>query len=133
MEKCSGRKTGQWCRYVLFLGFLALVAIQPGEAAQKESATRTASVKKPFTISVTANPSTGYQWDVKFDKTFLALRAEKHRRDSSKPKNYVGVGGTTTFVFVPLKAGETTIKLQYKRPWEKKAVRFKTLRVKIVP
>ena len=133
MVTCSGRKTRPLCPYVLFLVFLGLVAPQFVEAAQDEAAIRTASMKKPFNIGVAANPTTGYQWDARFDKTFLELKAKNYRRDSSKPKNFVGVGGTSTFTFVPLKAGETTIELQYKRPWEKKALRSKTLRIKILP
>lgn len=128
MATCNERNTRRLFQFALFLLFLALLAPPPVMAD-----TRTVSAKKPFSIRVAANPSTGYQWEVKFDKTFLELRAKKHTRDSSKPKGMVGVGGTTTFTFVPLKAGETSIKFQYKRPWEKKAVRFKTIDLKILP
>lgn len=130
---CKGSESKSFCRYVFFLIFLALLGPQLVGATQAEAQTVTASVKKPYSISLPANPTTGYQWDAKFDKNFVELKAKNFVRDSSKPKKFVGVGGTTAFTFVPLKAGETTIELQYKRPWEKEVLRSKTLRLTIVP
>ncbi len=91
------------------------------------------TLNKPFHIKLEANPSTGYKWGASYDRSFLKLLTESHQRDPSKPKNYVGVGGITTFTFRPIKSGETSINFKYKRPWEKEVAETKTFRIIISP
>jgi len=98
-----------------------------------EITSRKVSLNKTFNIALKANPSTGYKWEVSYDKNFVQLKEESHKRDPSKPKNYVGVGGITTFVFKPVKVGETEIEFTYKRPWEKEVADRKTFRIIISP
>ncbi|MFC1835768.1 protease inhibitor I42 family protein [Thermodesulfobacteriota bacterium] len=81
---------------------------------------KTVGLNKPFEISLQSNPSTGYKWEVSVDGKLLRLKEKTFKRDASKPKEMVGVGGITTFVFVPVKTGQTTIDFAYRRPWEKK-------------
>jgi predicted secreted protein len=93
--------------------------------------TKQARLHQPFQISVKGNPSTGYQWTPQFDSQFLKLKSKEHARDSSKPKQFVGVPGMTTFTFTPTRTGKTTIKLLYMRPWEKKVIKTREYKVEI--
>lgn len=110
-----------------------LVLISMAGDSYGETAGRKVTLNKPFEIRLEANPTTGYKWEVSYDKGLLRLDKENHERDPSKPGNQVGVGGVTTFVFMPIKSGKTTIDFRYKRPWEKEVARKKSYRVTIAP
>ncbi len=71
---------------------------------------------KPFYIDLTANPSTGYQWQADFDTKILKL----NKTDYTQPKDNSIVGSevTQTFEFQPLEKTNTTITFRYVRPWE---------------
>jgi inhibitor of cysteine peptidase len=81
-----------------------------------------------FKISLESNPSTGYKWEAKFDGNFLKLEGDTFNRPSDAR---IGQGGTQTFVFLPVKAGETTIEFLYKRPWEKETAKTKQYKIRI--
>lgn len=76
-----------------------------------------ARVNEPFTISLPANPTTGYEWKVDYDYVLLKQESAQFERASAK-KLAVGVGGTSVFVFLPIKPGKSTIYFVYKRSWE---------------
>jgi inhibitor of cysteine peptidase len=94
---------------------------------------KTVTLGKTFQISLKANRTTGYKWTASYDKKFLKLKRETYNRDTSSPKPRVGVGGTTTFSFLPLKTGETSINFRYERPWEKEVSDKKTFLIVIRP
>lgn len=74
-----------------------------------------ARVNESFTISLPANPTTGYAWTADYDYVLL----EQGRAEFEKsPSGALGSGGTSVFVFTPLKPGKTTIYFVYKRSWE---------------
>ena len=74
-----------------------------------------ARVNESFTISIPANPTTGYNWTADYDYVLL----EQGRTEFEKsPSGALGSGGTSVFVFTPLKPGKTTIYFVYKRSWE---------------
>ena len=116
---------------ILLLTALCLLFVNAGSRAGAED--KKASLNKPFYIKLKANPSTGYKWAASYDRSFLKLLKETHQRDSSKPKNYVGVGGVTIFTFRPIRSGETSINFRYKRPWEQEVAETKTFRILISP
>ncbi len=95
------------------ISFLLVIAF-PAYAADK-----TVTLGKTFQIPLKANPTTGYKWTASYDKKFLKLTGETYKRDASRPKTHVGVGGTATFSFLPVKTGETSINFRYKRPWKR--------------
>ncbi len=64
-----------------------------------------------------SNPSTGYQWFVKYDETMLKLLHSKFVE--SDTKNLVGAPGKQSFKFRAIKKGKTTLEFVYKRQWEK--------------
>jgi inhibitor of cysteine peptidase len=77
---------------------------------------------KEFTISLEANPTTGYTWDADYDAHFLQLKEKKFKflapqgPESVRP---LGSPGKAVFTFIPIKTGQTAIKMLYRRPWEK--------------
>ena len=76
-----------------------------------------AKVNEPFTISLPANPSTGYEWKVDYDYVLLKQESAQFERASAETVR-MGAGGTSVFVFTPIKPGKSTIYFVYKRSWE---------------
>ena len=74
-----------------------------------------ARVGEPFTISIPANPTTGYNWTADYDYVLLD---EGNAIYEMSPSGALGSGGTYVFVFTPMKPGKTTIYFVYKRSWE---------------
>ena len=77
---------------------------------------------KEFTISLEANPTTGYTWDAHYDAHFLKLKESKFEPLApSGPESALPLGspGKAVFMFIPIKTGQTTINMIYQRPWEK--------------
>jgi len=68
-----------------------------------------------FSISLDSNPTTGYSWQAAFDDSFLKLVDHSFDPD---PSGAIGAGGKERFTFLPIRAGETTIRMSYRRPWE---------------
>ena len=124
---------GAWFkRSVRYWGILSLVTLSlllANAVSQADTEDKKVTLNKPFHIKLKGNPSTGYKWAASYDKSFLTLVKESHQRDPSKPKNYVGVGGITTFTFRAVKVGETSVNFNYKRPWEKEVAETKTFRI----
>jgi len=76
-----------------------------------------ARVGEPFTISLPANPTTGYEWNVDYD--YVLLKQESDQFEEATPvAKRVGAGGTSAFIFLPMKPGKSTIYFVYKRSWE---------------
>jgi predicted secreted protein len=76
-----------------------------------------ARVGEPFTISLPANPTTGYNWTVDYDYVLLKPENAQFERAGQQSMR-VGAGGTSVFVFTPISPGKTTIYFVYKRSWE---------------
>lgn len=74
-------------------------------------------VGESFTITVEANPSTGYSWYPEYDAGILKLEKSAYE---SPNEPMPGKPGLHRFTFVGLKEGELTVRLIYKRPWEAK-------------
>ncbi|MFC2049819.1 protease inhibitor I42 family protein [Chloroflexota bacterium] len=71
---------------------------------------------REFTISLDANPSTGFQWELDYyDPNVVALVGSEYE-PYSVPQ--VGSTGSQKFAFNALKVGDTTIKLSYTHPDE---------------
>ena len=74
-----------------------------------------------ITIALSANPSTGYTWEVsRLDTGILSQVGEAEFQSGAIDPNIVGAGGTMLFRFQALSAGQTTLELVYHRPWENK-------------
>lgn len=72
-----------------------------------------------FSIVLDSNPTTGYSWRLagKPDESIVQLVRAKFQPPETQLK---GGGGTRLYTFRAAVPGETTISLEYVRPWEKK-------------
>lgn len=68
-----------------------------------------------FSIVLEANPTTGYQWEIDFDSSYIQLVGREYTVSSPE---LLGSGGKETFNFLSVKSGETGITFSYLRPWE---------------
>ncbi len=72
-------------------------------------------------IKLPETPSTGYSWEVQsYDKNILSEDQQSHF--ISESEDPIGASGTQEIRFMPKKAGVSTIKLIYHRPWQKSIV-----------
>jgi len=86
-----------------------------GKQAQTNSTVHT-SVSKEFNITLNSNPSTGYGWHVKgIDASTVKLINDQY---ISPESGLVGASGKQVLSFQALREGNTTITLEYVRPWE---------------
>lgn len=76
-----------------------------------------ARVNEPFTISLPANPTAGYEWNADYDYVLLKQESAQFGPAGSGTEQ-MGIGGAFTFVFLPMKPGKSTIRFVYKRSWE---------------
>ena len=65
-------------------------------------------------ISLPANPTTGYTWEVMTATGVTLIGEPTHVADS----DLVGAPGTTTFLFEPAEGADGIIDLVYHRTWE---------------
>ena len=79
-------------------------------------------------IALEANPSTGYGWQVEASDETLLRQIDARFEPTS---NLLGAPGKQVFRFGAVKAGQTTLKLAYRRPWEKDASPVKTFAVRV--
>jgi predicted secreted protein len=69
-------------------------------------------------VSLRANDSTGYGWDVaELDARVLQQVGEEYIQDRAEP-GMTGVPGWQILRFSALRAGQTPLRLAYRRPWE---------------
>ena len=71
-----------------------------------------------LTISLDANPTTGFEWRLAtpLNEKVVALVGHAYQPpDNSR----IGAGGTDVWTFKAVGSGSTTIILEYRRPWEK--------------
>ena len=97
---------------------------------QDNGGTVTLEVGQQLDISLVANPTTGYQWEIaEGDSAVLKQVGEPvYTTDSTAP----GSGGTMTFHFVAATPGQTTLKLIYHRTFEKDTPPLKTFEITAV-
>jgi inhibitor of cysteine peptidase len=117
----SARKGLFFLIWILFIVPVAF-ADEPPLSPEVAEETIEAQVNRTFKIIVDSNPSTGYTWKSIFDKKMLKLEKSVYMR----PEQQIpGKGGKQIYVFRPIKAGKTTIELQYARKWEKHPAKTK--------
>jgi inhibitor of cysteine peptidase len=85
--------------------------------------------RQVLAVELESNPTTGYGWEaVDLDTAVLRQVGEADYRPES---NLVGGGGVETFHFQAVGAGQTTVKLVYRRPWEQGVAPLKTFTVEV--
>ncbi len=107
----------------LVLPALVVLGLLAGCARERvfTNAGEVISVKagEEFVISLAANPSTGYSWDVAPTVSWLEFLGKTYH--ATQPV-LTGSGGTEELRFRASGAGSATITLNYQRPWEGTAV-----------
>ena len=83
---------------------------------QNDGGTTAISVGTQVEVSLSSNPSTGYSWQlINVDQAIL----EKTGNDYIQPSNIVpGASGTEQWNFTGRAAGQTPLRLEYRRSWE---------------
>ena len=108
---------------VVFAALTFLAACKPVaqfELTETDSG-RTIEINKDATVTIklSSNPSTGYAWTVAaVDGTILQQQGDKIYDQGNTAPNVVGAGGTETFTFKGLAAGQSALQLVYSRSWE---------------
>jgi predicted secreted protein len=75
-------------------------------------------VNDDFEIGMYSNPTTGYTWmEPNYDSEFVTLTSSQYI-PYVVPKGTCGSGGDQIYTFKAIKAGDTEILMNYKRPWE---------------
>lgn len=91
------------------------------------------SIDETFTVTLQSNPTTGYGWTVAaIDSAILQQEGEKVYTQGNTDPNLVGAGGTETFTFSGLEAGQTTLQLVYSRSWETDVPPIQTFEIIVV-
>lgn len=77
-----------------------------------------------FAIELDSNPGTGYKWSwiIKPDPDLIKLEEEFHRPRCGSML-LIGGSGVDVWTFQAIKAGCTTLEIEYRRPWENKPPR----------
>ena len=91
-----------------------------------------ATMGERFVIALEANPATGYQWAADFETDRLRL-VDRSVRPASASQAPPGAPKTEEFTFEALAAGETSIRLEYRRPWEDEPAEVLDFRVDAAP
>lgn len=78
------------------------------------------AVGERLIVKLASNATTGYRWAAPPPaEPVLRQLDEATYVPNMAPPGMVGVGGTETFEFKALKAGQETLQIQYARSWEK--------------
>ena len=85
-------------------------------------------------VTLESNPSTGYQWEVSAMDTAVLQQMGKAEflPSASTGRQIVGAGGMERFRFKALKSAESSLKLVYRRPWEKEAEPAATFSIQVL-
>lgn len=81
-----------------------------------------------FTIKLESKPTAGYTWQPVFDEGIVKLIS----KDFIPMTKQMGASGIERFIFKAIKSGRTTVKMIYKRDWEKESRKEKEFSVNIV-
>jgi len=113
----------------------ALSAAKPPVVLRSADDGKTIGIKvgDRFDVSLAANATTGYGWEVA-EGTGAVIRqlGEPGYQQDKTDGRKVGVGGTASFHFEAAAAGTAHLKLVYRRPWEKDKPPAKSFEVTVV-
>lgn len=81
-------------------------------------------------ISLEANPSTGYMWEVAEGEEHIVQQVGE--AEFQQESELLGAPGIETVRFEAMDTGQTTVELVYRRPWEENVDPLKTFSVQVV-
>lgn len=73
---------------------------------------------RTVTVSLSSNPSTGYSWTWTNRANFRHVDTTGWSFDTGRP-GVPGAGGTERWTFKGVSKGSDTVRMEYRRPWEK--------------
>ena len=75
---------------------------------------------KILVLILESNPTTGFSWELSepIDENLLALIETQYEPGVIAGTGLTGAGGTEVWTFETLTVGETTITMEYSRPWD---------------
>ncbi len=85
---------------------------------------KSVTVNKEFTIALDSNRTTGYSWEVSFDKAFLKLMADYYKPPTNQRP---GAGGAQNFTFLRSNTVKRRSNLFTKDPGKKASLARKYL------
>lgn len=86
-----------------------------------------------FEVVLSANPTTGYQWEIgDMDTTILHALGEPEYHPTKTGENMVGSGGKTLMRFDVTSGGQTRLLLVYHRSFEKDVPPARTFEVSVI-
>lgn len=98
-------------------------AVTPGTVYTLANPCQDITLRKgdTFGVSLDGNMTTGYAWQLVQQPAILRILQNGVRKSyqDAAPKQSVGTGETTTWSFMAVDRGETTLVFRYARPWEK--------------
>jgi predicted secreted protein len=84
-----------------------------------------------FVLTLESNRTTGYEWFAIFDTSVISVISQKYVPSSLSP-TVMGSSGKDIFAFKSLAKGTTTLKMLYKREWEKKPLKVRKYLINII-
>jgi len=83
-------------------------------------------------VKLPSNPTTGYSWGLTENADqILSTSGKSFFTQDTSGEGQVGVGGIETWVFDAAEPGETTLRFEYRQPFEKGALPVKVIRYQI--
>jgi len=76
------------------------------------------AVGDSFAVTLCSNPTTGFQWSEAQVSDQTVLKQTDHSFVPPGETGIVGAAGQDVWTFKALKKGESTVSMEYSRPWE---------------
>ena len=107
-------------KMLIILVLLSLSSYAFAETNNDMTNTIKATVGKEFVITLDANATTGYEWQLAnpIDDSLIRLVHSEYVPDKT---GLVGSGGKSIWTFTTIRAGTIKVYFKYIRPWEKNA------------
>jgi inhibitor of cysteine peptidase len=105
-----------WIIIIVLILIIAYI-VTPKDSIENDSDYMIAGFNDQIVITLDANPTTGYTWDIDFDDEYLSF-TKKEFIPGAVGEDIVGVGGLEKFIFNPTKVGKTELIFNYQREWE---------------
>lgn len=90
------------------------------------------AVDGTLTVTLCSNPTTGFRWELTGMTAELILDQIDQKYEAPTAGAPVGAGGQEVWTFKALKGGETTLTMEYRRPWETETEPAKTFTLTVL-
>ena len=81
-------------------------------------------------VKLSSNATTGYSWSVPSNPSLLKLLKSDYS-ERKQPAQVAGAPGVQKFEWQAIEAGDATLQLEYRRPWEKEQPAAKTFSITV--